>query len=126
MHSKTVRRALRDISENIGLAKAFVSHLTFQEFQADIRSIYAETRCLEIISEATRRLGDDILAKYPTIGWQKVRSAGNLYRHEYDNVSPRVLWNTVEDALDELERMARIEIAIGSTDPDAAVGSGEA
>jgi uncharacterized protein with HEPN domain len=79
-------------------------------FRSDRRSIYAVTRCLEIISEASRRLSAEIVARHPTIPWHQIRAAGNHCRHEYDNVSPGVPWTSVHHSLGDLERAVVVEI----------------
>jgi uncharacterized protein with HEPN domain len=90
-YSKATHRALIGIAENIELAKGFVAGLDVTAFAADVRTVYAVTRCLEIISEAVRRLPADLTARHPSVPWDKIKAAGNIYRHEYDNVSPRIL-----------------------------------
>jgi len=45
-----------DMEHHIDLATQFVAGIDYNAFQADIRKAYAVTRCLEIISEASRRL----------------------------------------------------------------------
>ncbi|MGA3078402.1 MAG: hypothetical protein ABSG56_32575 [Bryobacteraceae bacterium] len=52
--------ALRDIELNIDLATQFVAGL------------YTVTRCLEIIPEASRRLPDEMKARYPAIAWKNM------------------------------------------------------
>jgi uncharacterized protein with HEPN domain len=58
MPSDTEQTALRDMLHHIDLAVHFVEGFDKASFQTDIRTIYAVTRCLEIISEASRRLSD--------------------------------------------------------------------
>ncbi|MEI9899203.1 MAG: HepT-like ribonuclease domain-containing protein [Hyphomicrobium sp.] len=53
MPSDTARTARRDILHHIDLANAFVRGFTAASFKEDVRTIYAVTRCLEIISEAS-------------------------------------------------------------------------
>jgi uncharacterized protein with HEPN domain len=110
MYSKTVYGALLEIRENIELARLFVAGSSYDSFSADRRSIYAVTCCLEIISEASRRLSDDIRSRHSGVPWRQIASAGNHYRHEYDNISPGVLWTTVQDSLGELELAVTAEI----------------
>jgi uncharacterized protein with HEPN domain len=54
--SERYATALQDIAENTSLARSFVGELSFDQFKADRRTVYADIRCLEIISEASRRL----------------------------------------------------------------------
>jgi len=102
--------ALLTIMENITLARAFVAGMDGAAFLQDRRSIYAVTRCLEIISEATRRLGGEIEDRHPDVTWRQIAAAGNLYRHDYDNVAPEILWVTVRDALEPLRIAIEDEI----------------
>jgi uncharacterized protein with HEPN domain len=60
------------------------------------------TRCLEIISEASRRLPDDLKARHPSIAWREMAGAGNLYRHDYEDVAAQYVWGTVRRALPPL------------------------
>ncbi len=55
-------RWLHDILQNIALAQSFVGELDRAAFCADTLRVYGVTRCLEIISEASRRLPDDLKA----------------------------------------------------------------
>jgi hypothetical protein len=52
---------------------------------ADPRTVYAVTRCLEIISEGSRRLPDDLKARHPSIAWRDMAGAGNIYRRDYED-----------------------------------------
>jgi len=44
---------LRDMERHMGLATQFVAGLDCEAFRHDTRTIFAVTRCLEIISEAS-------------------------------------------------------------------------
>jgi uncharacterized protein with HEPN domain len=55
MLSEIERDALEDIRDNIVRVMRFVHGLDFEGFLGDDKSFYAATRCLEIISEASRR-----------------------------------------------------------------------
>jgi uncharacterized protein with HEPN domain len=74
--------ALRDMEHHIALANQFVAGLDYEAFRNDIRTVFAVTRCLEIISEASRRLPDQMKARYPAIAWNNMAGAGNVYRHD--------------------------------------------
>ena len=54
MRSETAIAALRDIAHHIDLALSFTADFAYEAFVADPRTVYAVTRCLEIISEASR------------------------------------------------------------------------
>jgi len=81
-----VGRWLDDILDNITLAQRFVGELHRATFCADTLRVYGVTRCLETRSEASRRLPDDLKARHPAIVWKEMAGAGNVYRHDYEEV----------------------------------------
>jgi uncharacterized protein with HEPN domain len=60
--------------------------------------VYAVTRCLEIISEASRRLSDALKQRHPEIARRQMAGAGNIYRHNYEDVAAQRAWDTVQVA----------------------------
>lgn len=110
MRSKAADTALRDILHHIDLAQRFVAGLQRADFLADIRTVYAVTRCLEIISEASRRLPDDLKARHVAIPWKQMAGAGNVYRHDYEDVAARYVWDTVQRDLPPLRDVIAREI----------------
>jgi uncharacterized protein with HEPN domain len=103
--------ALRDIERNIDLAIQFVAGVDYEAFRDDARTVYAVTRCLEIISEASRRLPDKMKTRYPAIAWKNMAGAGNVYRHDYEDVAAKLVWETVQLALPPLRDVVAREIA---------------
>lgn len=102
MPSKSASAALHDILYHIDLAIQFAADLDEKTFHSDLRSLYAVVRCLEIISEASRRLPDDLKARHPSIPWKRMAGAGNIYRHSYEDVAARYVWETVQRDLPQL------------------------
>ena len=103
--------ALRDIEHHISLANQFVAGFGFEAFRDDTRTVYAVTRCLEIISEASRRLPDEMKTRHPAIAWKNMAGAGNVYRHDYEDVAARLVWDTVQLALPPLHDVIVRELA---------------
>jgi len=110
MPSKSPLSALRDILHHIDLAGNFVTGFDYQAFLADARTVYAVTRCLEVISEASRRLPADLKARHPSIPWKNIAGAGNIYRHDYEDVAAHYVWDTVQLALPPLRVVIQHEI----------------
>ena len=67
MRSDAERSALNDMLHHITLAQHFTQDQDFEIFRDDLMRLYAVTRCLEIISEASRRLSDELKARHPEI-----------------------------------------------------------
>lgn len=110
MPSKSVEAALRDIHYHIELATHFVIGFDSAAFKDDVRTLYAVTRCLEIISEASRRIPDDVKARHPSINWKSIAGAGNIYRHDYEDVAAEIVWDTVARALPPLRAVIEVEL----------------
>jgi uncharacterized protein with HEPN domain len=83
---KNPSQRLRDILENIDAIESFVGRMDQAEFTGDRKTVYAVTRALEMISEASRRLPKELRDRHPSIDWAAVAAAGNVYRHEYEAV----------------------------------------
>jgi uncharacterized protein with HEPN domain len=111
MPSDRTDGALRDILHHIDLATEFTGGLDREAFAADLRSVYAVTRCLEIISEASRRLPEKPKARHPAIAWRQMAASGNVYRHNYEDVAAHVVWETVRQALPPLRAVVEDELA---------------
>lgn len=103
-------RFLKDIRDNARLAEEFLGDLDVTSLTADVRTLYAIVRSLEIVSEAARRIDAEFTARHPEIAWADIRSAGNVYRHEYGKVSPRLVAATVRQGLPALVRAVAAEI----------------
>jgi uncharacterized protein with HEPN domain len=101
---------LRDIERHIHLASGFVAGIEFEAFENDTRTVFAVIRCLEIISEASRRLPDELKARHPSMPWRDIASAGNVYRHEYEEIVAKLVWDTVQLALPGLQAVIAQEI----------------
>jgi uncharacterized protein with HEPN domain len=111
MLSNAATAALRDIAHHIDLAANFVVGFDYDTFRADPRTVYAVTRCLEIISEASRRLPDELKTRHPSIAWKDMASAGNIYRHDYEDVAAQHVWDTVQIDLPPLHVVVERELA---------------
>jgi uncharacterized protein with HEPN domain len=117
MLSERARKALLDIRENILLTETWTADVTLVQFSENRVVFYAVTRCLEIISEASRRLPLDLKKRHPNIAWRDMQNAGNIYRHDYDGVREQITLRTVRDALPPLLAAVLSEIAASESSP---------
>lgn len=92
-----------DILENVGRAREATRGLSRETFLADWRAQYMVQHALLIVSEAARRLPEDVMRRHPAVPWPKVRALRNAYTHEYHHVDPLSVWATATTALDALE-----------------------
>jgi uncharacterized protein with HEPN domain len=111
MPSKTGETYLLDIRHHVVLATQWIGGLDYAAYSADLQKHFAVTRCLEIISEASRRRPDDMKARHPSIPWRAIAGAGNIYRHNYEDVSQREVWLTVTRDLPALLTVIESELS---------------
>ena len=111
MPSKNPRQRLQDIVDNIDAISGFIGTMTVEEFKLDRKCVYAVTRALEIVSEASRRLPDELKQRHSGIDWPAIAAAGNVYRHEYEVVDEEQLWHTVQQGLNTLRAIAESELS---------------
>lgn len=111
MLSDRDRQAWTDILDNARLALGFAGEMDQAVFSADTRTYYAVTRCLEIVSEAARRLSEVERARHASLPWKDMTGAGNVYRHDYDDVEAGLVWVTVRDRLPTLIAVAEGALA---------------
>ena len=109
--AEATRRWLNDIRYHVEMANGFIAGLDYDAFKDDNLRLYAVTRCLEIVSEASRRLPDELKARHPSIAWREMAAAGNIYRHEYEDVAARRVWLTLTVSLPPLQDVIARELA---------------
>jgi uncharacterized protein with HEPN domain len=102
---------LIDIIEASEKVRGVLGDLTLDAFAADWEKRWLVERGVEIISEASRRLSDELKARHPDIPWRKVAGIGNILRHNYEDVAAPVMWTLVRDELPPLEKVCREELA---------------
>jgi uncharacterized protein with HEPN domain len=87
----------------------FLGDLDYEALRDDQLRFYAVTR--EIISEAPRRLSEDLKARHPSILWKEMAGAGNVYRHGFESVEAYDVWITIQDHLPALRTVVEAELA---------------
>jgi uncharacterized protein with HEPN domain len=100
--ARKVGHALHDILEAIERIEEITDGKSLVDFEASWQLRWLVQRAIEIISEASRAIPDDLTNTQPDIPWRKIRGIGNVLRHDYEGLSNRILWNVV---LDELPRL---------------------
>ena len=68
-------------------------------FLADPLIQDAVIRNLEVIGEASRRVGAEYQAAHPEIPWREMAGLRNLLIHDYESVNLEKIWQVVEKEL---------------------------
>lgn len=74
---------------------AFLNNITVQ--QATLRSI-------QLLTESTKRLSDNIKSQMPNINWKDISGFRNILVHDYmGDLDYNIVWKVIETKLPELE-----------------------
>jgi uncharacterized protein with HEPN domain len=110
---------LKDILASIGQVEVFTAGFDFEAFRADLKTIAAVERKLQVISEAATRLGPAADTLCPGPPWREIRGIGNWLRHGYDRLDLETIWHTATVDLPSL-KSAVISALAGLDDPASA------
>ncbi len=102
---------LTDIVEAIEHIRAALTGTSLDDFEKSWEKRWLIERGIEIVSEASRRLPEELKIRNAEIPWRKVAGIGNVLRHDYARVAPGVLWKLIRDDLPALERVCRAELS---------------
>lgn len=108
---RKVGHTIHDILETIERVQGKLAGKSFAEFEAEWDLRFVVQRAIEIISEATRRLPEELKATRPEIEWRSIAGIGSVLRHEYHTISNKVIWDVVQADLPPLQ-MAIEAIAV--------------
>ncbi|MGV2067003.1 HepT-like ribonuclease domain-containing protein [Agrobacterium sp. 22-226-1] len=97
MTRRRVGPVLAEILEAINGIETHTTGLSLADFQQNWLLKLAVQRALEIVSEASRHLPDDLLELTPDVPWKQIRGIGNILRHEYHKIADDVVWAVVTE-----------------------------
>lgn len=103
MTSRQIEDYLQDILNTIDIATQFVESMTFEEFEADPKTIFAVTRAIEIVGEASKNIPQTLRDQYSHIPWKSITGMRDKVIHQYFGVNLQVLWETAQQDLPALK-----------------------
>jgi uncharacterized protein with HEPN domain len=87
------RIVLEQMLEAIVDIEQITAGRSFEAYAADRPARRAVERCIEIVSEASRRLPPDLKDRHAAIPWPQIAGIGNVLRHDYDVVNDATIWH---------------------------------
>ncbi len=81
----------------------YVQGMSRVDFLQDERTIDAVIRNLEIVGEATHHIPNKIRNHHKAIPWTTLRHMRNFLAHEYFDVDPKIVWETVAKDLSAIK-----------------------
>lgn len=97
MAKRNVRPVLAEMLEAIEGIETHTEGKSLTDFESNWLLKLAVQRALEIASEASRHIPDELLTLAPEIQWKQIRGIGNILRHEYHKIADDVIWAVVTD-----------------------------
>ena len=94
--------ALGDMLRHIDLAERFAHGLDYEGSEQQPSGAVRGHPQPGDDFEASRRLSEELRARHPDIPWREMAAAGNFYRHNYEDVTPRRVWKTLREDLPPL------------------------
>ena len=107
MSERNFRLYCVDILDSGRAILEYVKGLSFDEFCSDRKTFSAVIREFEIIGEAVAKLPDKLKQRQPDIEWQDIKDFRNLLIHEYFGVDLEIVWNVIQDDLQDLMKAVR-------------------
>jgi uncharacterized protein with HEPN domain len=86
----------RDIIGFIDEIDSYVAGMSYHDFSDDRRTIRAVERCLQNITEASIRIGEESWrVLVPNVAHHRVRGLGNRLRHEYERIDTGSIYDLI-------------------------------
>jgi uncharacterized protein with HEPN domain len=93
---------IRDMLGSVDAVREFVEGMTLEDFRGDRRTIFAVTRAIEILGEATKRIPKSVRDKYPEVPWKEMAGMRDKLIHEYFGADVDTLWHTAQEDIPQL------------------------
>jgi len=71
---------VEEMLDYIEQARGYVQDMTFEVYSSDQKTQRAVERCIEVISEASRHIPDDVKGNHAEVPWADVAAIGNIFR----------------------------------------------
>jgi uncharacterized protein with HEPN domain len=104
---RSYRDYLADMLDAMSKARQFVEGMSFDQFSADDKTVYAVVRALEIVGEAAKKIPPEIRALRPEIPWREIAGMRDKLTHDYFGIDMSVIWRTIGADLPPLEEGIR-------------------
>lgn len=104
---RDVTAPLRDMLDAAEKALSFSAGLTYEEFAADAKTVFATIRALEVIGEAAKSVPESFRAAHRAVPWIDMTGMRDVLIHDYFGVDLSIVWETLRSDLPKLVRDLR-------------------
>lgn len=99
MGKKTPLPRLEHIEDAAANIERAIAGKSFDDFLGDSLLRAGVERWTEIISEARRHVPQEMKDTRPEIAWRDIAGIGNVLRHDYEDIVPRIVWKIATERL---------------------------
>jgi len=96
---------LGHIKDAIEAIEQYLGIVSYEQFVANRMMVDAVVRQLEIIGEATSKLGEDFREANPKIPFRDIIDMRNVLIHDYAGVNTMIVWETCKNDLPPLKKV---------------------
>jgi uncharacterized protein with HEPN domain len=93
---------IQDMLDSIHGIEQAIAGKTFRDYQRSWLLRSAIERGIEVISEASRHLDNDLKAQHK-LRWDDIAGIGNILRHDYQHIDATIIWRAVKNDLPQLK-----------------------
>ncbi|WP_214041150.1 DUF86 domain-containing protein [Methanoculleus sp.] len=94
---------LDDILDAVDKIEIFTRGMSYEEFSGDDKTLYAVTRALEVIGEATKRIPQWVRASYSGFPWSEMAGMRDKLIHAYFGINRAIIWRTIRNDIPPLK-----------------------
>lgn len=80
----------------------YTKDISRDAFEQDFKTQDAVIRQLEIIGEATKRIGSELRTAYPGIPWRGMAGMRDILIHKYDETDLDIVWKTATESIPDV------------------------
>ena len=106
---------INDIVEAINKIQRYTHCFNFESWRNDEKTVDVVIRNLEVIGEASSHLPIKVQEQYENVTWGMMKGIRNILAHEYFGISLPIIWDIVQNKLDELSHAC---LRLTSESPD--------
>ncbi len=85
--------------------REFLGDLTFEQFLADRKTIFAVFHALELIGEASKNVPPEVRNRYPEVPWKNMAGMRDTLVHGYFGADAEIVWESAARLVPELRRL---------------------
>ncbi|KUK98872.1 MAG: Uncharacterized protein XE10_1953, partial [Methanoculleus marisnigri] len=93
---------LDDILDAVEKIAIFTREMSYEEFFEDDKTVYAVTRALEVIGEATKCIPRRVRENCPSLPWSEMTGMRDKLIHAYFGINRAIIWRTIQDDIPPL------------------------